>query len=188
MRRENDRAGLVEAIPSPGSEDFVMDLTGAAQSPAHDYQIVRRHPAGHRRARRIAIAHGVPIDETVTIFRAKEQRELAGTNAHACYMSWRNLKPDAIIRLEELSPGGRASITMHRSVFLSDEGIVAHLAHELHEVQGLKEAFAEAGGWMRARDLEELIRAGKKGNLHDQAWDEANRVVETRRARSKIRD
>jgi hypothetical protein len=77
---------------------------------------------------------------------------------------------------------------MHRSVFLSDESIVAHLAHELHEVRGLKEAFAEAGGWMRARDFDELIRAGKKGNLHDQAWDEANRLVEAMRARSKARD
>ncbi|HZW30093.1 MAG TPA: hypothetical protein VFF52_05255 [Isosphaeraceae bacterium] len=130
----------------------------------------------------------MPIDETVTIFRAKEEQKLAGTNAHACYLSLRKLNPNAMVRFEELFPGGRASITMHRSVFLSDEAIVAHLAHELHEVRGLKEAFAEAGGWMRARDFDQLIRAGKKGNLHDQAWDEANRLVEAMRARSKAPD
>jgi hypothetical protein len=136
----------------------------------------------------IAIENGVQIDETVRIFREKEEKELAGTNAHAYYLSWPDLEPNAIIRLDEVFPGGRASITMHRSVFLSDESIVAHLAHELHEVQGLKEAFAEAGGWMRARDLKELIRAGKQGNLHDQAWDEANRLVEAMRARSRAPD
>jgi hypothetical protein len=106
MRRENDRAGLVEASPSPGSEDFVMDLTGAAQNPAHDYQIVRKHPAGHRRARRIAIANGVHIDETVTIFRAKEDVRLAQTNAHACYWS-RTYDSNDVIRLEDLFPSGR---------------------------------------------------------------------------------
>ena len=165
-----------------------MDVAGAAQYPASEYRIVRRHPAGHRRARRIALENGVPIDETVTIFRAKEEKELAGTNAHAYYLCLHNLKSNSVIRLEDFFPGGRASITMHRSVFLSDELIVAHLAHELHEIQGLKEAFAEAGGWMRARDLDELIRAGKEGNLHDQAWDEANRRVEAMRAGSKALD
>jgi hypothetical protein len=129
-----------------------MDVAGAAQHPAHDYQIVRKHPAGHRRARRIAIENGVQIDETVRIFRAKEDVSLAQTNAHACYWS-RTYESNDVIRLEELFPKGRVSITIHRSVFLSDESIVAHLAHELHEVRGLKEAFAEAGGWMRARNF-----------------------------------
>jgi hypothetical protein len=111
---------------------------------------------------------------------------LAGTNAHASYLS---LRPDAndVIRYEGLFPDGRVSISMHRSVFLSDESIVAHLAHELYEVKGLEQAFLEAGGWMRAGDLIELIRSGKKGNLHDRAWDDANRVVEAMRA-SRDRD
>ena len=112
---------------------------------------------------------------------------LAATNAHACYLS-REIDPNERVRYEDLFPGGRVFISMHRSVFLSDESIVAHLAHELFEVQGLKQAFADAGGWMRARDLIELIRGGKKGNLHDRAWDEANRVVESMRARGKARD
>jgi hypothetical protein len=164
-----------------------MDFAGAAQYPAHEYRIVRKHPVGHKRTRRIAIENGVFLDESVTIFREKETVRLAGTYAHACYFSGRFDSND-VVRLENLFPGGRVSITMHRSVFLSDESIVAHLAHELHEVQGLKQAFAETNGWMRARDFRELIRAGKKDNLHDQAWDEANRVVEAMRARSKIRD
>ena len=71
---------------------------------------------------------------------------------------------------------------------LSDESIVAHLTHELHEVRGLRQAFLDAGGWIIARDLFELIREGKKGNLHDRAWDEANRAVEEMRTRKNAQD
>ena len=42
---------------------------------------------------------------------------------------------------------------------------------------------ADAGGFMNARDLHELIREGKRGDLHDRAWDEANRKVEEMRWR-----
>jgi hypothetical protein len=89
--------------------------------------------------------------------------------------------PDDLVRYEDLFPDGRVLIWMHRSVFLSDEAIVAHLMHELFEVRELKKAFSDAGGRMLARDLFDMIREGKKGNLHDRAWDEANRVVESMR-------
>jgi hypothetical protein len=164
-----------------------MHLPGAAQNPAHDYQVIRKHPVGHERARRIAIENGVTLDPDVKIFRQKEDMKLAGTNAHATYLS-REIDPNERVRYEDLFPDGRVFIWMHRSVYLSDEAIVAHLAHELFEVHGLEQAFADAGGWMRARDLKELIRGGKKGNLHDQAWDEANRVIEAMRARAEARD
>jgi hypothetical protein len=39
-----------------------------------------------------------------------------------------------------------------------------------------------------SQEFHELICAGKKGNLHDQAWDEAHRLVEAMRIRSKIHD
>jgi hypothetical protein len=159
-----------------------MDVVGAAQNPAHEYRIVRKHPAGHKPARRTAIENGVIVNPTVKIFRQGDNTHIAGTNAHASYLSVRP-DPHDVVRYEDLFPGGRIAIWMHRSVFLSDESITAHLAHELYEVQGLKQAFIEAGGWMRASDLNELIRGGKKGNLHDRAWYEANRVVAAMRAR-----
>jgi hypothetical protein len=159
-----------------------MDLPGAAQNPAHEFRILRKHPAGHRRARRIAIENGVAIDPTVTILREREDIPLAGTNAHASYLSRRAL-PDDLVRYQDLFPDGRVFIRMHRSVFLSDEAIVAHLVHELFEIRELEQAFSDAGGRMLALDLFELIREGKKGNLHDRARDEANRVVEFMRVR-----
>jgi len=164
-----------------------MDLTDAAQNHVHNYRIVRKHPVGHKRARRIAIDNGVEVDERIIILRVKDSVALANTNAHASYLSMR-VQPDDVVGHEAVFPGGRVLISMHRSVFLSDESIVAHLAHELHEVQGLEQAFTDAGGWMLARDLFELIREGKRGNLHDRAWDDANRVVEEMRARKNARD
>jgi hypothetical protein len=157
-----------------------MRFQGAAQGPSHEYRIVRSHPVGHREARRIAEAHGVRFEDRITILRAKDTTPLSGTNAHASYLS-RRFDPDSRLSWDELFPGGRVTISVHRCVFLSDESIVAHLTHELFEVRELKNAFVEAGGSMSALDLHELIREGKKGNLHDRAWDEANRAVEAMR-------
>ncbi len=157
-----------------------MDLPGASQSHAHTYRIVRKHPAGHRRARQIAIENGLDVDAAVTILRVKDRVALANTNAHASYLSMR-VDPNATLRIEDRFPGERVVIWMHRSVFLSDESIVAHLAHELYEIQGLRLALTDVGGAMLARDIFELIRPGKAGNLHDRAWDNANRVVEEMR-------
>ena len=153
-----------------------MRLGGAAQGPSHEYRIVRSHPVGHRRARGIAEAHGIRFEDRVTILRVKDTTPLSGTNAHASYLS-RRFDPDSRVRWDELFPGGRISISVHRCVLLSDESIVAHFAHELYEVRELRKAFAEAGGSMPALDLRELIREGKTGNLHDRAWEEATRAV-----------
>ncbi len=164
-----------------------MELPGASQDQAHTYKVVRKHPVGHKMARRIAVDNGVEVDAKITILRERDNVALANPNAHACYMSIR-VEPNDVVLHENVFPGGRVLISMHRSVFLSDESIVAHLVHELHEVRGLRQAFVDAGGWMLARDLFELVREGKKGNLHDRAWDEANRAVEEMRTRKNARD
>jgi hypothetical protein len=127
-----------------------MELTGASQTHVHNFNAIRKHPAGHKRARRIAVENGVEVDAKVTILRERDSVALANTNAH--------------------------------------ESIVAHLAHELREVRELAQAFVDAGGWMLAHDLFELVREGKKGNLHDRAWDEANRIVEEMRKRKNAQD
>jgi hypothetical protein len=44
-----------------------MDVAGAAQNPVHDYQIVRKHPVGHKKARTIAIDNGVNVEPSVNI-------------------------------------------------------------------------------------------------------------------------
>src|SRR5208282_1275945 len=164
----------------------LMHLAGAAKGPTHDYRLDRKHPVGHKVARRIANSHGLVVDELIAIVREKDTTPLAGTNAHASYLS-RRFDPNEVVRCQDLFPEGRVCIFVHRSVFLSDESIVAHLTHELYEIQGIKKAMADAGGFMNARDFHELIREGKRGNLHDLAWDEANRAVEEmRRRKAKV--
>lgn len=66
---------------------------------------------------------------------------------------------------------------VERSVFESDEIIVAVLGHEMHELNGLRCLFEEKGGAMTYRQLHYLISPGVKGNLHDQAWDVADQLV-----------
>lgn len=68
-------------------------------------------------------------------------------------------------------------VHVHSSVFESDEAIVAVLAHDMHEINGLRKIFEERGGYVRAGDLHRLINPGIKGNLHDQAWDVADGLV-----------
>ena len=73
-----------------------------------------------------ARSHGVVIDDMVTIVREKDTSPLAGTNAHASYLS-RRYDPNQLVRCEDLFPGGKIAISVHRSVFLSDESVVAHV-------------------------------------------------------------
>ena len=135
----------------------------------------------------IAITNEVEIRFDVVLLRVKDSTRLAQSNAHASYFS-ANFHSNERLCFDDLFPAGRVLISMHRCVFLSDESIVAHLTHELSEVEGLRVAFDQAGGWLRARDIHELIRSDKRGNLHDLAWDEANRAVDRMRKRERAPD
>jgi uncharacterized protein YgfB (UPF0149 family) len=67
----------------------------------------------------------------------------------------------------------------------SDEALIAVIGHELYELNQLRRLCAERGGRLSAGELHGLIAPGATGNLHDEAWDEADRlVVELRRQRS----
>ena len=121
-----------------------MHLAGAAKGPSHDYRVDRKHPVGHKVARRIANSHGLVVDELIDIVREKDTTPLAGTNAHASYLS-RRFDPNQVVRYQDLFEEGRVCIWVHRSVFLSDESIVAHLTHEIYEIHGIKNNDRERG-------------------------------------------
>ena len=72
---------------------------------------------------------------------------------------------------------GKLIIRMRPELLKSDEAFVANLAHELHEIEGLRHLFEESGGSMTLERLHRLIGEGTKGNLHDQAWDVADAAV-----------
>lgn len=67
------------------------------------------------------------------------------------------------------------------TLFHSDEAIVAVIGHEMYELNLLRRLFEESGGAMTYRRLHYLISPGIKGNLHDQAWDVADRLVASMR-------
>ena len=62
-------------------------------------------------------------------------------------------------------------------MFQSDEAIVAVIAHEMHELNELRRIFEESGGAISMQRLHNLINPGIARNLHDQAWDVADKLV-----------
>lgn len=61
----------------------------------------------------------------------------------------------------------------------SDEAIVAVLAHEMHEINYLRPLLEL--GEISIDDLVLHTEPGRPGNLHDEAWDVADRIVDKMR-------
>jgi hypothetical protein len=66
----------------------------------------------------------------------------------------------------------------------SDEAIIAVIAHEIFELERLREIFAEEGR-MFLEHFHGHTRPGNPGNLHDEAWDFADTLVERYRKEGK---
>jgi hypothetical protein len=66
----------------------------------------------------------------------------------------------------------------------SDEAIIAVIAHEMYELERLREIFA-AEGRMFLEHFYGHTRPGNPGNLHDEAWDFADSVIEQYRKEGK---
>ena len=59
----------------------------------------------------------------------------------------------------------------------SDEAIVSVFAHEMHEINALREML-ENGRTIPYKEWYESIMPKRPGNLHDQAWDIANDLLD----------
>jgi hypothetical protein len=78
---------------------------------------------------------------------------------------------------------GKIPFLIRPDILDSDEAIVAVFAHEMHEIDALRPILSEG-----KTSLEEFIRLtcpGNPGNLHDQAWNVADALVERMRGESK---
>jgi hypothetical protein len=152
-------------------------ITG--QSPRLQWQ---SNPSGQTRtiAEAIAIAqlHGVVIPEDVS-FWVDELGEL-GSDRTACaprvdrqagsIVSWSDLVHDRT---------GKVPFRIWQGILQSDEDIVAVLAHEMHELESLRPLLRE--GNTTIEDFIRLTCPGNPGNLHDEAWEVADRLVERMR-------
>jgi hypothetical protein len=76
---------------------------------------------------------------------------------------------------------GKIPVRLNAALLVSDEALVAHLSHEMHELNSLRQIFEAKNGALMAKQLNELIApqnlGGHARNLHEQAWDVADRLV-----------
>jgi hypothetical protein len=68
-------------------------------------------------------------------------------------------------------------------ILKSDEAIVAVLGHEMYEIRAPRSYLQ--GGELSIDDYIMHTEPGRKGNLHDQAWEEADRLVDLMRGASR---
>jgi hypothetical protein len=87
-------------------------------------------------------------------------------------------KPGEIIRWKEFyNIHGKIPVRIREDVLLSDEAILAVFAHEMHELNALREIFSLNRGVITADELYRMISPGLSKNLHDQAWTIADELI-----------
>ena len=104
-----------------------------------------------------------------TMARGPRVTKLAGST-----VSWSDL-------LNRLT--GKVPFLLRPAILKSDEAIVAVLGHEMYELAALREILNEG-----KTTIEHYIAhtcPDNLGNLHDQAWDYADRLVERMRSGKK---
>jgi hypothetical protein len=131
-------------------------------------------------ARALASEQGVLIPEDIK-FIAVDSASLP-KDTFAEYLNIRADSPDTPISWEKFyNRFEQIPVKLSNSILASDEAIVAVIGHEMHELNSLRMMFERRGGSIPARELRNLVVAGRPGNLHDHAWDAADRLVETMR-------
>jgi hypothetical protein len=130
----------------------------------------------------IAKKHGVQIPEDVEFF-PDELNELH-ENKTACgprvskpagnVVDWTDLVHDRT---------GKVPFRFWPGILGSDEAIVAVFGHEMFELEMLRPLLEEGGTTIE--DFIAHTRPDNPGNLHDQAWDRADELVERMRKERK---
>lgn len=153
-------AGILRSV-TPADEFHVA----AAQGPTTK-QHWRERPEGPRtlvEAVSFARSAGIIIEDDVTfvngdaILRPEE------------FASYASFKSNVAYRWEDLLLRDKIVVKVRSEVLVSDDAIVCVFAHEMHEVNALREMFA-ARESIPGAELITLTKANQPGNLHDQAW------------------
>jgi hypothetical protein len=142
----------------------------------------------------IAKRNGVDVPGDVEFFEA-EPRELKGSIRG--FFSGRRFETARGPRVTEHEDGriywqdhynkdDRIPFRIHPDVLTSDEAIVGVFQHEMHELSLLKEVFIQSKDrTMNGTDYGIQTSAGRPGNFHDLAWDEADEAVLRMRRRGE---
>ena len=90
---------------------------------------------------------------------------------------WGGFKSSQSYTWEDLLSGDEIVVKLRSTVLGSDEAILCVFAHEMHEINAIRSLFTEsADGTLPGARLIYLTGPGRK-NLHDQAWDEGDKLV-----------
>ena len=141
-----------------------------------------------------AAARGVTVPEwcAVRIVPDDFGPQIDHRPVRAAYFLLSRVAPDRVIRwrgrdgdpASVVNPRtGKVSIRIRESAAETDEEFLHLLAHEVFEADRLREEFAACGGRMTAAAVHELTRAARGlNNLHSEAWDHADAVLERLRS------
>ncbi|WP_437597398.1 SpvB/TcaC N-terminal domain-containing protein [Sorangium sp. So ce590] len=174
-------ASLHRATNLGAVASHVGAVRGTAQSPAMaPYAKNATGPRTVEEAIELARSHGVDIPDDIAI---KVTSTAVPEGADASYLVLKEVRPGQSFTWESLQNRfGQVAVRIRPEVLESDEHAVAVLAHEMHELNSLRSLFEEAAdGRISAQRLGQLINPGIKGNLHDQAWDVADKTVQAMR-------
>jgi hypothetical protein len=106
-------------------------------------------------------------------------------NVYASYMLPSRYYENDLVGWDRLlDRNGEILIRIKASVLASDEAILAVMAHEAFELNALREIMPD-GQKIKPAELYKLISPEVPGNLHSQAWDDADQRVESWRTESK---
>lgn len=128
----------------------------------------------------IAKARGVVIPEYVAFFLD----ELCWLDEHTTARGPKITKAAGSIVVWEdlLNRFGKVPFIVRRDIMESDEAIVAVIAHEVHELQGLMPLLCHGG--ITIEEFGAHTSPTNPGNLHFEAWDVADEIVEEMRRQS----
>ncbi|MCY2992221.1 MAG: hypothetical protein NTY19_30715 [Planctomycetota bacterium] len=125
----------------------------------------------------IAKAHGVVVPEYAAFF----VDELGWLDEHTTARGPKVTKaPGGIVVWEDLlNKFGQVPFIIRREILESDEAVVAVMAHEMHELNGLLPLLRR--GQLTIEHFEGYTSPTNPGNLHSEAWDVADKLVEKMR-------
>lgn len=139
----------------------------------------RPNPRGARRSLDEALDVGrrndVDVDDERFLWAIGDAGGFAAGEL-ATYAQVRHFRDEMIVHRSRLvTRGGRYRVLLNPSILASDDTILAVLVHEVHEIQGLDDAFGSQGT-LSGKEFRSLVDT-RTGRLHCAAWDEADRRV-----------
>jgi hypothetical protein len=125
----------------------------------------------------IARAHGVDIPDIAAFF--VDELNLLDENTTARGPKVTKASGGAVVLDDLLNKFGQVPFILRPDILKSDEAIVAVIAHEMHELNGLLPLLRQ--GQVTIEQFDAHTSATNPGNLHYEAWDVADELVQQMR-------